>query len=264
MNKKAEDIKAYWNNRASVNSSIQSTTMDIWLRHIEAEFLIGKIKKYKPRHVCDIGCGDGLTTIRCAKENLTAEIFGFDYSDSMIANSIANARNYEIKNIKFSINDVTNWTSFQNFDFIYSTRCLINLTNWNAQVKALSNIERYLSPGGIYIMIENFIEGQELFNSLRKKFDLSPIPVRFHNNFFERDKLLNQMSEHFDIIEEVNISSTYYLVSRIIYSSICKNNNCTPDYNDIHHRLAASLPFSGEYGPVRAIVFCKKGCTDVK
>ena len=258
MNKKAEDIQAYWNNRASVDSSIQSTTMDIWLRHIEAEFLIGKIKKYEPRRICDIGCGDGLTTIKCAKENLTAEIFGFDYSDSMISNSIANARNHEIKNIKFSVNDVTNWKSFQNFDFIYSTRCLINLIDWNAQVKALSHIERSLSPGGIYIMIENFIEGQELFNSLRKEFGLSPIPVRFHNNFFERDKLLNQMSEHFDIIEEVNISSTYYLVSRIIYSSICKNNNCTPDYNDIHHRLGANLPFLGEYGPVRAIVFCKK------
>ena len=96
MNKKAEDIQAYWNNRASVDSSIQSTTMDIWLRHIEAEFLIGKIKKYEPRRICDIGCGDGLTTIKCAKENLTAEIFGFDYSDSMISNSFYKKQSLEL------------------------------------------------------------------------------------------------------------------------------------------------------------------------
>ena len=259
MNKNAEDIKAYWNNRASGDSSIQSTTMDIWLRHIEAEFLVGITKKYKPRRICDIGCGDGLTTIRCANENLTADFVGFDYSDSMISNSIANARNHKIKNINFFINDVTNWISFQEFDFLYSTRCLINLTDWNAQVHALTHIERSLIPGGIYVMIENFIEGQDLFNSLRKEFELSPIPVRDHNTFFERDKLLNQMSKHFEVIEEVNISSTYYLVSRIIYSAICKQNNLIPNYNDIHHRLAASLPFSGEYGPVRAIIFCKKG-----
>lgn len=259
MDKNAESIKEYWNNRATLDSSIQSTTMDIWLRHIEAEFLTNVIKKYNPKKICDIGCGDGLTTIKCAKENPNADYVGFDYSKSMIGNAINNAKNYELKNINFFVNDITDELESQSFDFIYTTRCLINLTDWSSQVKALVHIQKLLLSGGLYVLIENFIEGQNQFNSLREKFDLPVIPVRDHNTFFEREKLLSHMNEHFEILDEVNVSSTYYMVSRIIYSSICKNENLAPEYDDVHHRLAASLPFSGEYGPVRAIVFRKKG-----
>ena len=60
--------------------------------------------------------------------------------------------------------------------------------------------------------------------------------------------------------EEINISSTYYLVSRIIYSKICAETGVQMDYFDDHHRYAAGLPFSGEFGPVRLICLRKKGC----
>jgi len=257
MNKTSSEIKAYWENRASTDSTAQSTTMDIWLRYIEAEYIKKSIHRYQPKMICDVGCGDGLTTINCAKENPSINFFGFDYSESMIRNAERNANFHQVNNVSFSKNDIAQNLIGQSFDFIFTTRCLINLENWHSQRVALDNIYKGLSSGGIYLMIENFQEGQDLFNSVRREFGLSEIAVRDHNYFFERPRLFDYLAKKFEILEEVNISSTYYLVSRIIYSSICSDNRELPNYNDIHHQLAAKLPFVGEYGPVKAIILRK-------
>lgn len=257
MNKTSREIKSYWENRAASDSSAQSTTMDIWLRYIEAEYLKKSIQHYQPKIICDVGCGDGLTTINCAKENLGIKFSGFDYSESMIRNAESNAKFHQVMNVSFSINDIAQNLIGQSFDFIFTTRCLINLENWDAQRVALDNIYNSLLPGGIYVMIENFQEGHDLFNSARREFGLSEITVRDHNCFFKRSKLFEYLEQKFEVLEETNISSTYYLVSRVIYSCICAEIGESPNYDDIHHRLAAKLPFSGEYGPVRAIVFRK-------
>ena len=258
MTMDAKEIKAYWDNRASVDSSAQSTTMDLWFRNIEADFLLQSIKEHNPINICDVGCGDGLTTLRCAKESPSRTFTGFDYSASMINNAQKNLQNQGIKNTAFYTGDITRKIGAKGFDFIYSTRCLINLPDWIAQAKALTQIKNLLRNGGVYVMIENFIEGHDMFNSVRADFGLPPIQIRDHNTFFERDNLMTQMTKDFDVLEEINISSTYYMVSRVVYSVICKDQNISPDYNDIHHRLASRLPFSGEYGPVRVIVFKKK------
>lgn len=257
MNKNADEIKSYWENRAQGDDSVQSTTMDIWLREIESKVVQEAIYTYKPSSVCDVGCGDGRTTIKCAKKISSAKFFGFDYAESMVENARKNSRDSGVTNIEFNEGDVTNKFS-QKFDFAYSTRCLINLVDWDAQQLAIKNIQDSLNPGGIYLMIENFVEGQDNFNSLRKEFELPEIPVREHNTFFNRKELLDFLATDFDVLEEVNISSSYYLVSRIIYSAICDRDGVKPDYNDIHHVLGSQLPFLGEYGPVRALTLKKK------
>jgi ubiquinone/menaquinone biosynthesis C-methylase UbiE len=258
VEKKSAEIKAYWENRAANDPSAQSTTMDIWLRHIEAEFLSKIIKELRPQTVCDVGCGDGLTTMRCAKDNQSTKFVGFDYSENMIKNAILNARCHDLSNVSFCVGDVVEGVCAQGVDLIYTTRCLINLGGWDSQMVALSHIHDSLSPGGTFVMIENFIEGQNLFNSVRQDFGLPIIPIRDHNTFFSRETLFNYMSKTFSIVNEVNISSSYYLVSRVIYSRISSSEGLTPDYNDIHHQLAANLPFAGEFGPVRAVTFQKK------
>ena len=106
-------------------------------------------------------------------------------------------------------------------------------------------------------MVENFCEGQENFNQVRKNFGLPEIPIRAHNLFFQRDNFLDYIEGRFTIEEEINISSTYYLMSRVVYSKICSVNGQQPDYFDDHHRFAAGLSFSGEYGPVRLICLKK-------
>lgn len=251
-------IKKYWEERASCDPSAQSTTQDYYLREIEFRVMREWIAKLKPTRVIDIGCGDARTTIRLALEFPLTSFTGGDYAGAMLDNANNNIAAAGAKNISIELCDITRSLQTDKFDLAYTTRCLINLPAWDLQKQAINHIYDALSPSGHYVMIENFIEGHENFNRVRAAFDLPPIPVRSHNLFFERAKLLDHIASKFDIVDEVNISSTYYLVSRVVYSRICQDKSLQPDYFDEHHRYAAGLPFSGEYGPVRMICMRKK------
>ena len=171
----------------------------------------------------------------------------------MVKNARGNLAAANITNLTVSLCDILRPMSGK-FDMAYTTRCLINLPDWELQKKAIKHIYDLLNVGGVYVMMENFIEGHDNFNRLRESFGLPIIAVRDHNLFFKREQLISYFSDKFKVVKDVNISSSYYLVSRIIYSKICQDKKITPDYFDVHHRYAASLPFCGEYGPIRMLV----------
>jgi len=248
-----DEVRKYWEERASQNGSAQSTTRDYYLRDIEFRVIRTQIEQYKPQIVMDAGCGDAWTTARLATRFNEVKFIGVDYSEAMVENAQVNINRMGINNVHVILCDVSKPLPLQEMDMVYSTRCLINLPSWELQQAAIRNIAGSLRGKGIYLMIENFIESHDNFNQVRREFGLAEIPVRDHNLFLNRVKLLEFASSFFEILNEVNISSTYYLVSRIIYSKICQDNGATPDYFDVHHELASKLPFCGEYGPVRMI-----------
>lgn len=247
-----EEIKKYWEDRAACDSSAQSTTQDFYLREIEYSALAERLQRYSPGFVADVGCGDGRTTARLASQYQSASFTGFDYSSSMIKNARRIHDSAGLPNMKFEQMDICDGLK-DSFNLIYTTRCLINLPSWDIQKVAIKNICEALTPGGVYMMVENFAEGQANFNQVRNDFGLPEIPIRKHNLFFERQHLLDYVDSLFEVEEEVNISSMYYLVSRVIYSKICAETGGQPDYFDDHHRFAAGLPFCGEFGPVRLV-----------
>jgi ubiquinone/menaquinone biosynthesis C-methylase UbiE len=251
-----EAIKNYWDDRAAGDSSIQSTTQDVYLREIEFRVLKEELKLRAPQSVVDVGCGDGRTTIRLASVLPTIKFQGFDYSPSMLINAKAVLRKEGVDNTTFGQHDISQPLP-GSFEAAYTTRCLINLPNWELQQAALKNIHTCLPIGGIYLMVENFVEGQMNFNRIRKAYSLPEIAVRNHNLFLNHDKLVRFIDGLFVIEREINISSAYYLVSRVIYSKICDEQKKSTDYYDDHHRLAAALPFVGEYGPVRLVILRK-------
>lgn len=252
-----DGIRNYWNSRAAGDSSAQSTTQDVYLREIEYAALLERIGKIGPARVADVGCGDGRTTARLAARLPGASFTGFDYSDAMVANARRIHAADSGERLAFAQGDVCDGFA-QQFDLVYTTRCLINLPSWELQARALRSIHAALAAGGVYLMVENFVEGQDNFNRVRRDYGLPEIAVREHNHFFERPRLLAFAGTLFSVLEEVNISSTYYLVSRVVYARMCMDAGVQPDYFDDHHRLAAGLPFAGEFGPVRLVCLRKK------
>jgi ubiquinone/menaquinone biosynthesis C-methylase UbiE len=249
------EIKKYWNDRAVSDSSKQSTTQDVFLREIELRVLIEAIEKSRAEVILDAGCGDGRTTLALSRHFPNRKFIGFDYAPSMIGNALKNCTDHD-SNVRFLLHDVTLSIPVKP-DLVYSTRCLINLPTRDAQVEALDRIYECLGPHGEYIMIENFIEGQQALNTLRAHYELAEIPIRFHNNFFSRDWLNSYCHSKWSLLEESNISSSYYMVTRVIYSRLCKDKNIEPNYFDPINKYASLLPFTGEYGPVRYLYFKK-------
>ncbi len=253
-----DEIRQYWEERASKDSTAQSTTQDYYLRDIEFRVLRDIIGAYKPASVMDAGCGDATTTIRLAAEFPESKFLGVDYSGSMLRNARSNMERAGITNLRVSQHDVSQPLPAGRWEMIYTTRCLINLATWELQQTAIENLAARLVGGGIYVMVENFLEGQENFNQIRKNLGLAEIPVRGHNLFFQRAQLLDFIANFFEVVEEVNISSTYYLVSRVIYAKLCQEAGVAPDYFDSHHKYGAQLPFCGEFGPVRMLCLRKQ------
>lgn len=250
---RAEEIKQYWNERA-VTSLETATTNDVYLRRVEAYALSQVIRKHSPGFVADVGSGDGRTTHRVALEFPSTTFVGYDFAPEMVR--MARDR-WKMSNLVFFGGDISFPLPVKH-GLIYTTRCLINLPSWNDQIRAILNIHQSLCEGGIYVMIENFMEGQIALNEQRHKYGLPEIAVRGHNLFFRRDPLITIVSSLFKILDECNISSTYYLATRVLYARICMDRGEDPDYTSTHHRLAAELPWAGEYGPVRMIVMQKE------
>lgn len=252
-----DGIRRYWDDRASGDSSVQSTTQDVYLREIEYRVLSERIRQHGPGRVADVGCGDGRTTARLATGLTGVGFEGYDYAAAMVANARSSSQTGSVANVRFAQHDITQALP-DRFDLIYTTRCLINLPSWDLQMVALRHIHAALNDGGLYLMVENFQEGHDNFNRIRANYGLKEIAVREHNFFFRRQRLMDFVGPMFDVQEELNISSTYYLMSRIVYARMCADSGTSPDYFDDHHRLAAGLPFAGEFGPVRLLCLKKK------
>ena len=245
----ADDIKKYWGERASKGH--QATTDDVYMKSIEYSVLKDRIATHKPRSVIDIGCGDGKTTVKLAEQFPEIKFRGIDNSEPMINEALKN----DVENVTFEVDDVLSVNG--SYDMAITVRCIINLPTWDKQVEALFNVHWMLPSGGIYLMIENFTSGHNKMNEARNLYGLKEIPVRDHNLFFG-EYTINALATFYDLLEDVNISSTYYLATRCVYTRICMDEGIEPDYFSPHHRYAARLPFAGDYGPIRLLVWRKK------
>lgn len=164
--------------------------------------------------VLDVGCGDGVNTITYARR--VRRIIGIDYSEQMIRRATRRLVDSRLDNVEFQnllIQDLNKFS--EQFDRVISQRCLINLPTFQAQTDAVCAIHDALKPGGIYLLLECFEEGRRWLNEYRKKVGLSPLPVPWHNLFFNEDQLYPVLDVFFDLLEVVDFS-LYYLVTRIL------------------------------------------------
>jgi len=258
---KYNDILKYWSDRAVKHrGSPSSTTQDIWLRKLEISLLKTQLKRFSQiTSVLDIGCGDGYGTISLAKEFPGIDFVGADYSKEMIFNAKEAIAEENLCNVRFIVLDALNLNnSIGQFDAIISDRCLINLPSQELQKKVIENIYSVLDAGGLYLMIENFIEGHQNFNSLRKRLGLPEIPVRWHNNFFSERWLVAFIKDLFEIVNEIKFASTYYLVTRVVFSKLCHLQGIEPPYDHPIYEIASMLDPSGDFAPMRFYLLKKR------
>jgi len=262
----SERIKDYWNQRAGENSGgLTATTQDIWLRRLEVACLIGVIEKLNlpaGAHIADMGCGDGHTILQLARQFPDFHFMGFDYAPQMIETALAElaragGHNGQVRFVIGDISDPIASTGTGSLDVAMTGRSLINLETDGAQYAAISRIAQCLKPGGVYLAIENFHEGQNAMNTARAAMGLPEIPIRWHNHFFHEAEFRKQTAAHFINVEFQEFSSAYYYATRVIYSAMCRMQGVEPDYNHDIHRLAVQLPPMGNFSPIR-LAICRK------
>lgn len=259
-NKKTnETIKKFWDDQAG---QYQQQGLATCPDEIDRELEIDSIAKYikDGKKVLDIGCGNGYSTIKFAQKYKNIKITGIDYSEEMIrhANVALDKLDKNLKNrIKFMVGDVLLMDFKEKFDIITTSRCLINLVNFNQQKQAIKNIHKLLNKGGSYIMCENTLDGLERINLLRKIVGLEEIPMRWHNQYFNEKTLIKFLRLNFKILDIDNFDSLYYVASRVFNAKLTPEGQ-KPDYNAGINKIAAKLPSVGDFSPTKIFVLRKK------
>jgi SAM-dependent methyltransferase len=260
-----DEIRAYWDERAECNVARQAaTTDDVYLRELEIVTIAGKLRRAgaSAGTLLDVGCGDGYSTLRIIADFPELKGRGVDYIEGMIRLARANLEEQpELQErITFGIADVTALTKSEStlYDFVTTDRCLINLTSYENQRHAIAQIAAVLRPGGHYIAVENFVEGQEAMNAARRSVDLPEIPIRWHNLFFEESAFRAACEPHFEDLVIDDFSSSYSFATRVIYSAMCRMRGEEPDYRHEIHQLAVKLPSFGQFSPIRVAVMRRK------
>lgn len=198
---------------------------------INLEIRIIKKRIIKNSKVLDVGCGEGEGTLEYSSVP-GVKITAIDFSTTRLRKAterLGLRRNVVLKKIDL----LKNYSLGKNFDIIVSQRFLINLMEWDLQKKVLLDLKPLLKKGGKLLMLEGSMDGVSSLNNFRKLFGLEPIPVKWHNLFFEDKKLRKFMEENnFRLVEEDGLGE-YFMLTRGVRPYFEKNLDWNVEFNKI-------------------------------
>jgi len=262
MNKQINEIQEHYKQVAKEHGLNKSSTMaDEVIRDKETNFIINHLS-YDCR-ILEVGCGNGFLAEKIKEVcGNTVTYVGIDFSAEMI--SLATKRKLG-KNYKFEVGDVR--TIEGEYDIIIAQRCLINLTSWEEQKRALLALKSCLSFKKMkdqhtnqcprIILVEVFQEEYDFFNKARNDVGLEPMKPAFHNYYLTNKKtdavMANEICGECELVEDNQFLSSYLFGSRILYPAFTKDIA----YNSAFVQFFADMPPFGKYSYIKGKVYAR-------
>jgi len=252
-------IKETWEKQAAkFKDSHWVSWGDNWVIALEIDNIAASIKD--GHKVLDVGCANGFASVEQFKRR-KIDITGVDYSESMI--HYAKEKLYELgitEGIKFQTGDVRTLDfEDETFDVVYTTRVLINLPNWEDQIKGINECLRVTKKGGTVIFSEAFWEPLVLLNAIRTLVKLPSLVEHDFNRYIKESKIeayLKTLNVKYEIID---FSSVYYLGSRVLrelVTEVEKYPGYTNPINEIFYNIEKDYS-GGGFGIQKAVVITK-------
>lgn len=138
--------------------------------------------------ILEIGCGCGIASLSCAKSSGGNSVLGIDINMGAVTASIANAKRNNIENASFLRSDLFSSLKMHGFDGIMFNPPYLPTSDDERVAgplnmafdggedgrkvlnRFLSSFDRYLKPGGILLLIQSTLNGEEeTISSLREK-----------------------------------------------------------------------------------------------
>jgi SAM-dependent methyltransferase len=101
--------------------------------------------------VVDVGCGSGHAINVMARAFPNSQFRGYDFSPEGISAAEAEAKSWDLSNVRFKVQDAAQIDDRDAFDFIASFDAIHDQAHPR---RVLANIARALRPDGIYLMVE--------------------------------------------------------------------------------------------------------------
>jgi len=207
--------------------------------------------------ILDAGCGEGEGTLRYASIPGTT-VHAADFSKTRLLKAqkrLNGMQNVSLRHIDFLQDELS---LDKDYDFIVSQRFLINLIEWELQKKVLRKLVSMLHyTGGRLIMMEGSLQGVEELNSFRLIWGLPPIPVKWHNLFFDDASLIQFMTSCGCNLVECDGLGSYFLLTRGIRPIFDKELNWNSDFNRLSasDELRSVLELGTHYSRLKLFVF---------
>lgn len=244
-----ERILDYWN-RDDVESMYDKHLLGAEIELIKSRIPPGA-------KVLDAGCGEAEGTIVYSSIP-DVVIHAVDFSNTRLnkaAERLQGRPNVFLKRVDF----LEKYQLDEDYDIIVSQRFLINLLDPELQHKILLDLMALLKPGGRLLMLEGSKQGVDSLNEFRAAAGLAPIPVRWHNLFFDDHNLVELMEgQGYRLVEQDGLG-TYFLLTRGIRPKLDTELNWDCEFN----RLAAKatmkelLGFGSQFSRLKLWCFQK-------
>ncbi len=259
MSEKYNKMFQFWTERANqYGADPKSNTNDVWLREVEIASIQKILDCYQPNCVLDFGCANGYTTRRLAEKYPDISFVGIDINPNMIA--AANGTPLP-DNLSFRCGNVLVDDIQEVFDLIISIRVFQNIESHELQTKVFDRLYDMLALGGLFFYIESYADGYEQINKDRAELEISPLPIHSHLTLLT-EAFDKHVAKALECVETGSPSSSYYLITRLVYSKLANLNGDEINYDHPLHKLGAIVPQIGEYGPQKSRLY-RKGTNNV-
>lgn len=218
MRRTEHEIRSFWE-EASLShvdkDGLRPTARDPFLQSVVEKAIEERLTS--DSMLLDIGCGDGLSTMRFAR--VVRKTVGVDYIATFVRTCQNRVTKEGFSNISFEQASVLDLKKVRKnhgrFDAATSIRCLINLPSWELQRNAIREIADSIRSGGILFISEGWRENYEGMNEYRRMLNLPDIPLVDYNLLISRTDFESEIKKHFKIMEYVNLG-LYIFLSRIV------------------------------------------------
>lgn len=195
-----DEIRAHWHELASKHGKgLAATTKTSTIKRLEIDALLrslhSNLAASGEQSVLEVGCGNGLNSIALAREFPNMLIDGIDYIPEMVASANLNASETSLEErVRFFEGDVLDLDAVKSlrdeYDTVFSVRCVINLPTQDLQVAALLQMAHKVRSGGSLLLIENVSHTYGNQNSLREALGLKSRVPDSYNLFLEENALV--------------------------------------------------------------------------
>jgi len=259
----SDQIRNFWTEQANTHGESSSASWsDTPVIEMEIQNILSHIEDGDS--VLDIGCANGYSSLAFASQR-RLKLRGLDYIPEMIKQ--AKARLSKIKSglpseVSFDFGDImTLGEPDDYYDKVIVIRVLINLGDWDRQLKAFQNCVRVLKPGGKLLLSEATIQGWGKLNQFRREWGLSDIVMPPFNQYLDENKVIDAAGDRLDLVELSNFASSYFVGSRVIKPLLAEALNKNINIANPHmewNRWLSKLPACGDYGTQKLFVFRKR------
>jgi SAM-dependent methyltransferase len=267
-------IHEHWKNWAvTYGTELRATTKTGTAKLIELAELaktISSLKESLPinANILEIGCGNGHNLFSLYEVFPEYKYEGVDFIDEMIssAEQLRQSKLIEKESINFSVGNVLNLECLsEQYDLIFTVRCLINLNTDILQMNAIANIAEKIKSGGYILMLENSTGSYSRQNYLRTLGGLEKREPAEFNHFMNEELVNNQLNSLGFFKVKSNCFSTLHDV--VLYVLLPMINGGKVDYENPIVEAAAKLSSAltengdemlGDYGQNRLYLYRKQ------